>query len=121
MQGSVRVRAADLPGGAMTGGRSSPGIDPAAAAAPVAGAVPAPGVGSVLSLWEGEARMEPACDAPPSRASRGRLAGVRGPGNLHLHIINGQFLVTLSAETVMVSNGWASGAQRACILTLKIL
>ena len=66
----------------MTGGRSSPGMDPAGAAA----AVLLPEVGSILSLWEGEARVEPACDAPPSRASRGRLAGVRGPGNLHSHV-----------------------------------
>ena len=58
-------------------------MDPAADAVPVAAAVPAPELGSVLSLWEGDARLEPACDAPPRRASRGRLAGVRGPGNLH--------------------------------------
>ena len=79
----------------MTGGRSSPGIDPAAAAAPVAAAVPPPAVGSVLSLWEGEARLEPACEAPPRRASRGRLAGVMGPGNLHLHV---SFLSTPPAK-----------------------
>lgn len=72
----------------MTGGKSSPGMAPpppalAAPAVPVAAPVPVPGLGSVLSLWEGEARLEPAWDAPPRRASRGRLAGVRGPGNLH--------------------------------------
>lgn len=82
------TKAADLPGGAMTGGRSSPGIAPpppalAAAAAPVAAAEPLPELGSVLSLWEGEARLEPAWEPPPRRASRGRLAGVNGPGNLH--------------------------------------
>lgn len=60
-------------------------MDPAADAMLVAAAVPAPELGSVLSLWEGDARLEPACDAPPRRASRGRLAGVRGPGNLHSH------------------------------------
>lgn len=71
----------------MTGGRSSPGMAPPppalAAAAAAATAEPLPELGSVLSLWEGEARLEPAWEAPPRRASRGRLAGVRGPGNLH--------------------------------------
>lgn len=78
---ATQCKAADLPGGAMTGGRSSPGMEPAGAAA----AVLLPEVDSILSLWEGEARLEPACEAPPSRASRGRLAGVRGQRNLHPH------------------------------------
>lgn len=74
---------ADLPGGARTGGRSSPGIGPeaalAAAAAPLWLVAP---VVSVLSRWDGEAKVEPPCDAPSSRRSRDLLAGVRGADNL---------------------------------------
>lgn len=74
--------ALDLPGGARTGGRSSPGIGPAAALA--AAAAPlwlVAAVVSVLSRWDGEAKAEPPCDAPSSRRSRGLLAGVRGADN----------------------------------------
>jgi len=74
---------ADLPGGARTGGRSSPGIGSAAALA--AAAAPlwlVAAVVSVLRRWEGEARVEPPCDAPSSRRSRDLLAGVRGADNL---------------------------------------
>lgn len=74
---------ADLPGGARTGGRSSPGISPAAALA--AAAAPlwlVAAVVSVLRRWEGEAKVEPPCDAQSSRQSRDLLAGVRGADNL---------------------------------------
>lgn len=71
---------ANLPGGAMTGGRSSPGM------ATVALLCPKPAVGSAFTACRGDATPILPWEVPPSRASLDLLAGVNGPGSL-LHTL----------------------------------
>ncbi len=107
---------ADLPGGARTGGRSSPGIGPAAAlaaaAAPlwlVAAAV------SVLRRWEGEAKVEPPCEAPSSRRSRDLLAGVRGADNLCTRRNSNIMITTITTRTTRNEAGLNSWVMQWCV------